>query len=102
VLSCDAAKLQKSSQQRRDSLSDSEDFPTKVSREPIKCPFPECDVVHLRTALMKRHLCEAHNIQVSVLQNLIFRRKGSSKTHPISEADLAFRIIYLIPNALDY
>ena len=63
VLSCDAAKLQKSSQPRRDSQSDSDDYPTKVAREPIKCPFPECDVIHLRTALMKRHLCEAHNIQ---------------------------------------
>merc|ERR1712141_206374 len=27
------------------------------------CPFPECDVTHTRSALMKKHLNEAHNIQ---------------------------------------
>ena len=77
VLSCDIAKLQKSGGQKTatfkstspsnknsDVHSDYDDHPRNaVSREPIKCPYPDCDVVHLRTALMKRHLCDAHNIQ---------------------------------------
>ena len=29
----------------------------------IKCPYPDCDVTQVRSALMKRHLFEAHHIQ---------------------------------------
>ena len=33
-----------------------------VTKEPQKCPFPECDFSSMRNALMKRHLYEAHDV----------------------------------------
>ncbi len=33
-----------------------------VPSEPEKCPFPECNVTHVRSALMKRHLSSVHNV----------------------------------------
>ena len=33
------------------------------STEPQKCPFPDCEVSHMRSALLKRHLFEDHNVQ---------------------------------------
>jgi hypothetical protein len=49
--------------------------------EPQKCPFPECSVSSMRSALLKRHLFEAHNIQnVSVeLPDLDSEKKKKSR-----------------------
>ena len=33
------------------------------STEPQECPFPDCEVSHMRSALLKRHLFEDHNVQ---------------------------------------
>ena len=33
------------------------------STEPQTCPFPDCEVSHMRSALLKRHLFEDHNVQ---------------------------------------
>ena len=42
--------------------------PGSRSMEPQKCPFPDCDVSHMRSALLKRHLYEDHNIQNSAAE----------------------------------
>ena len=38
------------------------EYPLNTGSE-IKCPYPDCDVTQVRSALMKRHLFEAHHIQ---------------------------------------
>ena len=44
------------------SVAEPEPEPEKP-KEPEKCPYPDCYVTHVRSALMKRHLFEAHQIQ---------------------------------------
>ena len=71
ILSCDARRehLQAGGQNLQSvSDADTEDFgvddeyPLNIGSE-IKCPYPDCDVTQVRSALMKRHLFEAHHIQ---------------------------------------
>ena len=35
---------------------------SSISESEQKCPYPECDTVYGRSALLKRHLLEDHNI----------------------------------------
>ena len=58
------------------------------------CPFPECDVTHTRSALMKKHLNEAHNIQNDGLSVDLEKKVKSEPTdmleieqHDVCEAD---------------
>ena len=39
------------------------EYPSNAAPAEIKCPYPDCDVTQVRSALMKRHLFEAHHIQ---------------------------------------
>ncbi len=48
-----------------------DDYPYRNKvKEPIKCPYPDCQEVTMRSALMKRHLFEAHAIQQNVVVSL--------------------------------
>jgi hypothetical protein len=58
------------------------------NKEPQKCPFSDCEVMHVRSALMKRHLFEAHNIQnVSVQLPNLEAGKKAIKEEPQSETE---------------
>eukprot|EP00095_Tigriopus_kingsejongensis_P008992 maker-scaffold783_size97670-snap-gene-0.20 protein:Tk08992 transcript:maker-scaffold783_size97670-snap-gene-0.20-mRNA-1 annotation:"hypothetical protein HMPREF1544_09400" len=43
--------------------NEAEQAPLEKPRQPLKCPYPDCEVTHVRSALLKRHLFDAHNIQ---------------------------------------
>ena len=62
-----------------------------------KCPYPECDTVYARSALLKRHLLELHNItsaqDISVqLPNLEAEKKRimlKIKSEPVDPEDMS-------------
>ncbi len=76
-------------EERQARASVEEDDEDKASRyrvqEPQKCPFPDCEVSHLRSALLKRHLFEEHQIQ-----NVSVQLKKSVKTEPAGEEEMDF------------
>ena len=77
----------------------SEDFyyedgaPGSRSTEPQDCPFPDCEVSFMRSALLKRHLAEEHNVQnvsaeltAEVLENSAGSKK--IKTEPVDMLEI--------------
>lgn len=95
ALSCDYLKAQKKSgeakvstpkQQKSENSDAYADTPRHAVRTPVKCPYPDCDVVHLRTALLKRHLSDDHKIQTPLVKLTDLQEGINIKDEPSDEA----------------
>ncbi len=71
-----------------------------VSRE-MKCPYPGCDVTEARSALMKRHLFEKHNIQQNVTVALPKMNEVKVKVEPTDSQERTTPNVTPVSNSSD-
>jgi len=61
--------------------------PGSRSTKPRECPFPECEVSYMRSALLKRHLHEEHNLQ-NMEDFDLESKKDVIKTEPVDMLEI--------------